>query len=104
MACGAGAPGATDAMHVILGVVRKIVIDDELDAFYINAARGDVRCHEHAILAILESIERFAALAERAVGVELGCGVAERAHRRGDLFCAMLGAREDEHRPAIIVQ
>ena len=54
MARGAGAPGAADAMHVIFRVVRKIVVDDELDTFYINAARGDVRRHEHAIFAILE--------------------------------------------------
>ena len=104
MASGAGAPGATDAVHIILRVVRKIIVDDKLDAFYINATRGDVRRHEHAIFAVLESIERFAALTERAVGVKLGSGVAERAHRRGDLFCAVLGAREDEHRSAIVVQ
>jgi hypothetical protein len=92
MARGAGAPSATDAMHVVLRVVRKIIVDDELYAFHINTARGDVRCHKHAIFAVLESVERFASLAERAVGVELGSGVAKRAHRGGDLFCAMFGA------------
>jgi hypothetical protein len=92
MARGAGAPGAADAVHVILGVVRKIVVDDELDPLHVNAARGDVGRHEHAIFPVLEPVERLAALAERAVSVEFGCGVAERAHRRGDLLCAMLGA------------
>jgi hypothetical protein len=92
MTRGAGAPSATDAMHVVLRIVRKIIVNDELDAFYVNAPRGNVRRHKHTIFAVLESIKRFASLAERAVGVELGSGVAKRAHRGGDLFCAMFGA------------
>jgi hypothetical protein len=104
MARGAGAPGAADAMHIVFSVVRKIIVNDELNAFYVNAARSDICCHKHTIFAVLKSIKRFTALAKRAIGVEFGCGVAKRAHRRGDLFCAMLGARENQHRSAIFIQ
>ena len=104
MACGAGASGPADAMNVILGIVRKVIINDQFDPLHIDAPRGDIRGNKYAIFAVAESLERVAALAKRAVGVKFCCGVAERAHRRGDLLCAMLGAREYEHRSAILIQ
>ena len=45
-ALGAGATGAADAMHVVLGVFRQVVVDDVANAFYVNAAPGDIRCHD----------------------------------------------------------
>ncbi len=97
MAGGAGARGAADAVDVILGVVRKVIVQNEFDPLHVDAARGDVRGDEDTIFAVAEPIERFAALAERAVGVQFGGGVTERAHTRGDLLRAMFGARKDEH-------
>ena len=42
---GAGAvlaPGATDAVDVVLGVVGVVVVDHELDVVHVEAAGGDV--------------------------------------------------------------
>src|SRR5690606_35790347 len=65
-----GAPRAADAVDVVLGLVREIVVHDERDARHVDAARGDVRRDEDAVLALLEPFERFAALGERAVRVD----------------------------------
>ena len=39
--------GAADAMDIILGVHREIIIHDVRNAVHVNAARGDVCRHEH---------------------------------------------------------
>src|SRR5258705_13634905 len=36
------ATGATDAVHVILPIIRKVVIEHNFDVLDVNAARGDV--------------------------------------------------------------
>src|SRR5262249_15231288 len=47
-AVGAGAGGAADAVHVALGNVRQVVVDDVADAVDVDAARGDVGRHQRA--------------------------------------------------------
>ena len=42
------AAGASDAMDVILRVHREIVIHHVRDPIHIDAARGDIRGHQHA--------------------------------------------------------
>ena len=56
-----------DAMDVILGMLRHVVVDHVRDAFDVQSARGDVRCHHHFVLAGLESVERLDPLALRPV-------------------------------------
>jgi len=40
------APGAPDAMHVILRMLRHVIVDDVADVEDIQAARGDIRGHQ----------------------------------------------------------
>ena len=75
-----GATGAADAVHIILGLLRDVVVHDDFNSFDIQASRCDVSGDEHAILAALESVERLAALGERAVGVDLGRSVSHAAY------------------------
>ena len=57
VADGVRAAGAADAMDVILRVHREIVVHHVRDAVHVNAARGDVRRHEHAHGAGLEILQ-----------------------------------------------
>ena len=70
VANGVGAPGAADAVDVILDVHRKIVVDDMRDAVHINAARGDVRGDKHTHCARLEIFQCFQPLVLRTVGMQ----------------------------------
>ena len=54
VADGVRAPGASDAMDVILDVHREIVVHYMRDAVHVNAARGDVCGDKHAHCAGLE--------------------------------------------------
>ena len=93
-----GAAGAADAVDVILGVHREIVIDDMGDAVHVDAARGDVGGDQDAHRAGLEILERAEPLVLRAVGVDGGGLDAVLFEPARDPVGAMLGAGEDEHR------
>jgi hypothetical protein len=49
-----GAARAPDAVHVVLGVFRQVVVDDVRDRLDVEAARSDVGGHEDRQLAVLE--------------------------------------------------
>ena len=100
----AGAAGAPDAVHVIFGNARQIVIYDQFNIRHINAARGNIGGNKHAVLPRLESIKRFAALVQGAIGMNFRGGMPQRADMRGDPFCAELHSREDEHGPPIFLK
>ena len=63
----AGPAGAADAMDVVFGDRRKVIIYDEFDILHVDAAGRDVGRDNDAIFSFLEAIERFTALVERAV-------------------------------------
>src|SRR5688500_11022908 len=67
VADGEGAAGAADAMDVIFGVHREIVIHHVRNAVDVDAARGDVGGDEDAHSAGLEVLERAQALVLRAI-------------------------------------
>jgi len=71
---------AADPVDVVLRRVRKIEVDDVRDAGHVDAARRDVRGDQHAIAAIPETVERFAALRHRPVGVQAGGAMARGHH------------------------
>src|SRR5690606_22771979 len=52
-----GTTGTADAVHVILGLARRVEVDDMADAGDVDAARGDVGCHQHADAALAQAIE-----------------------------------------------
>src|SRR5471030_2698108 len=97
IAGGAGAAGAADAVHIVLGVVRQVVVDDAGQVGDVEAARGDVGGDQHVDLALLERLQRGDAFLLRLVAVD-GGGVhalllqAARQARGADL-----GVGEDDH-------
>ncbi len=60
----AGAAGAADAVNVIFHIIGEVVVDDQLDAFDVDAAGGDIGRDQHAVAAIFEALERFTALTQ----------------------------------------
>ena len=69
VAAGLGAAGAPDAMDVILGMLRHVVVDDVADVGDVESARGDVRGDEHLEFAVAKTFQRLLAFALRAVGM-----------------------------------
>ena len=65
-----GAAGAAHAVDEVLGRLRQVVIHDVRDAFDVDAARGDVGRDQHAVVPVLEALERLVALALAAVAVD----------------------------------
>jgi predicted nucleotidyltransferase len=70
LARGVHPPGATDPVHVVLGRSRHVVVDHVRHVVDVDAARGDVRRHEHVDAAVLEVPQRALALALRAIAVQ----------------------------------
>src|SRR3989338_9312667 len=104
MAFGARAGGAADAVDVIGGVHRQIVIDDELYPLHVDTARCDVGGDEYAIFSAFKPFQRFTPLRERTIAVNLCCRVSNRSDRAHDAFRPVLGAGEYESRAGIITK
>ena len=58
-----GAPGAAHAVHVLLDVARKVVVEHARDVLDVDAARRHVGGDEDARAALLEVLERLLAIA-----------------------------------------
>jgi hypothetical protein len=58
----AGAPCAADAVHVILDVFRKVVVNDKFYADHINAPRRDICRDKYPVFAPFKTFECFPAL------------------------------------------
>ena len=76
---GAGAAGAADAVHVGLGVVRRVEVDHVRDAADVDSAGGDVGRDQRVDLEGLELRERALALALGLVAVHRDRGDAVRS-------------------------
>ena len=63
VAFGLGAAGAADAVHVVVGMLRHVVVDDVRDGGNIDAARGDVGRDHDLVLAGAETFQRLGPLA-----------------------------------------
>ena len=77
-----GARRAADAVHVVLGVARDVVVDDVRDALDVDAAGDDVGRDEHLDSPVLEALERVLALRLGAVAVDRGARDAPLVQRR----------------------
>src|SRR5439155_21850679 len=95
---------APDAVDEVLRRLRQIVVDDVRDAFHVDAARGHVGGDEHAIVAVLEALERLYSLALTAIAVDGGALHALRPQALGQPLRAMLGARENQKGTLLITQ
>jgi hypothetical protein len=93
--------GPSDAVHVILGALGKVVVYDKLYSFDVDAPGGNVGCNEYSMFSIPESFECFPPLKKRAVGVEFGGGVPQRAYVVRYPFRAEFRPAENEHRTAV---
>jgi hypothetical protein len=69
------APCAPDAVHVIGGIIGKIVVDDDFDTGNVDAACGDIGGDKDTINAGFESLQRGFTLCKRTIRVDFGCGV-----------------------------
>jgi hypothetical protein len=88
--------GATDAVHVRLGDVRQLVVEDVRDAVDVDAACGDVGRDEDAHRAGAEALERTLSRALRLVAVD-GSGRDAVAHQLvREPVGAVLGPGEDQ--------
>ena len=95
----AGARGAADAVHIGLGLVGQIEVDDVADAVDVDAARRDVGRHQGADLAGAELAEHALALVLRLVTVDR----MRRDARLGELAHHLVGAvlGTSEHQRAV---
>ena len=98
----ASASRATNAVHIVLGVVGQVEVEHKRNPLHVNAARGDIGGDEHAILPLLESVERLLAAAKRKIRVEFGRRMAHLFDGLGDLLRAVFRARENKHRPRVL--
>src|SRR5690349_3054211 len=69
-ACSAGAPGAADSMHIVLGLPRKIEVDHLQHAWNVDAPRRDIGRNERANAAATKPRQRAVALALVHVAME----------------------------------
>ena len=93
----ARAAGAADAVDVVLGNVRQLVVDDERQVVDVEAARGDVGGDEHLELRVLERGERLEARRLGLVAVDRRGDQAVLLELAGEARRAVLGAHEAEH-------
>ena len=91
-AAASGAPGAADAMHVVVGVMRDVEVEDVADGGNVEAACGHVGGNQQRDFVLAELIERGRArrLVHVAVQRDRGKAVAdERTMQRRDLALAV---------------
>ena len=86
-----------DAVHIVLGIVGNVVVDDERNVVDINATSYDVRRHEHANMSIPEVLHYLLTLALLQVGVHGGHVEIHPLERCRQLLDLHLGGREDDH-------
>ena len=90
----AGAAGAADAVHVVLGLERQTVVDDVGDGGHVNAARGHVGGHQDAQMARAQTLQHAVAPALRHAAVQRRHRVAQVGQAVGQAIGIDLGAGE----------
>ena len=93
----AGPRGAADAVDVVLGLRRQVVVDDVGDLVHVDAPGHDVGGHQHPVGAVLEAVESVLPLGLAAVGVDGRALDAAALQMAAHPVGAVLGAGEDEH-------
>ena len=92
----ARAASATDAVRIIFGVVRQIVVEDDFEVIDIEPARGDVGRHEELEAALAKFIHDAVALHLRDVAVQAVDRVTARREDLGEFVAHDLGAAEND--------
>jgi hypothetical protein len=91
------ASGATDAVDVILRMLRHVVIDHMAYVRDVQATRGDVSGHEHFKFSVTKSFQRLLAFALRAVRVKDRHRVIVLLQHHADAIGAIFGAAEHDY-------
>ncbi|MCO5561402.1 hypothetical protein L7F22_015023 [Adiantum nelumboides] len=97
-----GAAGAADPVHVGLGVLGALVVDDVRDAGDVDAAGRDVGRDQHVDLLRAERAQRLLTGALAQVAVHGGGGEAALGEVVGDPLGGPLGAGEDHRQAAVL--
>ena len=50
--------GSSDSVHVGIGLIRQVIVDDEVDAFDVDSSGGNVGGDEHADLPFSKTLQR----------------------------------------------
>mmetsp|Transcript_48490 Transcript_48490/g.113502 ORF Transcript_48490/g.113502 Transcript_48490/m.113502 type:complete len:225 (+) Transcript_48490:68-742(+) len=93
------AAGASDTMNVVLSIVWSIKVDDHANGLHIQPSCCNIRCHQYARRARLESIERLITLALISVSVNCLTSNTRSAKCPGERITHSLGASKDDHLP-----
>ena len=86
-----------DAVHIVLGIVRHVVVDDHGNIIDINATGHDIRGHEHINLAALKLEHDIVALSLFKVRVHLTAVDLQLLQSLVDLLHFHLTSREDNN-------
>ena len=86
----------TDAVYIVLGVARYIVVDDHADIIDVDTTCHNIGGYEYIGLTSLETIHGFVALGLREVGVHLVAVDVHRLELTCNFLYAFLLAREDD--------
>ena len=89
--------GTSDAMHITLRHIRQVKVDDVGHRINIQAARGDVRCHQYRGPPGLELGQGLHPRGLRFVAVNRFCRNARVVQLFRQVIGAMLGAGEDKY-------
>ena len=93
-----GARGASDAVNVVVGALRDVVVDDVRDPRDVEPARGDIRRDEDPRFAPTELLERRVSLFLRAVAMDRFATQPPLVQMTGQATRPELGAHEDDGR------
>ncbi len=92
-----GTTGAANAMNIVFGHRRQVIVDHVRQVINVQSARSDVGGHQYAYLIALELMQRLGARTLRFIAVDGGGGEAFAIELLGKAISAMFGAREHQH-------
>src|SRR5262249_61741073 len=95
-ACGTGARGASDAVHIVLRHIRQLVIHHVCHLRNVDATCGNIGCNQHPDPRCAEGSQRMLALRLALVAVDRGDADAGGLEMTGNPICATLGPREHQ--------
>lgn len=94
----------SDAMHVVLRIVRHVEVDDKFDACDVNASADNVGSHQDIDTACFESIHRILSVFLLQIGVHRSHRKAFLAQAEHHIFYIYLLRDEDHHTLAGVLQ
>jgi len=84
-------------MQVIFGIPRDIIIDDVRNPVDIDAAGGDISCHQNAVFTLTESFKGLHPLRLCPIGMDCGRVDSASLEALRNLVRTALGARKDKN-------